>query len=120
MAHLVHALGGLLEHAWSGDIWLPHQSSHRALLHAGPEHDGTPWSHGPLWCVWHVGDRADAVRGQRPRGAWAVEGKPHGFLILVDQSRSAADGAPQSAAGGPHADRREREPWPVVRSKRGV
>ena len=27
-----------------------------ALLHAGSDHDGNPWSRCLIWCLWHVGD----------------------------------------------------------------
>ena len=56
-----------------GAVRLPHQSAARALLHAGPQHDGHPWPRRAVRRLRHARHRPDAVLHARAHRPGALE-----------------------------------------------
>ena len=57
----------------AGLVRLPHQSAHRALLHAGSEHHSGARAHGAVRRVRHAGPGPDALLPARPAPGQGVE-----------------------------------------------
>ena len=66
VAHHVLRRRRLLEHRRRRPARLRHQPAGRAVLRAGPEHDGRPRPRRAVRCLRHAGHRPDAVLPARP------------------------------------------------------
>jgi nitric oxide reductase subunit B len=94
------------------------QPAGRALLHAGPQHDTRPRTHGALWRVRNARHRPLAVHAQGAAPQPCVARPFTQARFLGDQHRARRHGAPQRASCRPPPDMGVRRARLLVRAAR--
>ena len=87
MGRLFLCRGCVLESGWRGNFRIHDQSAHRALLHAGIEHDGGARARCALRCLRHARTGTDAVLSAGDEAGTQVEGTTDLVCLLGHQYR---------------------------------
>jgi nitric oxide reductase subunit B len=95
---------GLLEHGRRGAVRFHGQPTDRALLHAGPQHDGGPRPRGPLRCLRHAGHRPHADVHASAHRRPTMAGRSPRLRVLGHEHRTRGHDDAEPPTGGVAAD----------------